>query len=104
MGCESYLRQPPGSDRSQRVGRKRSGVCSMICVEPGTFDTRRIREPGHGLRIFVALDERGQIAAVFEQQWRSRRALPDMEARHGTEELYAGDALHRRIDRGKSVD
>src|SRR5206468_689944 len=36
--------------------------------------------------------------------WRCRRRLADMEARHGAEKVRAGDALHRRVDRGKRVD
>ena len=59
---------------------------------------------GIGLRIFVCRDEGGKVAAVFEQQRRGRRRRADMEARHGAEELDAGDALHRRIDRGQRID
>src|SRR5882724_1438048 len=76
----------------------------MISIEPSPLDTSRVGKPGHILRVLVALDEWREIATVLEQQRGVRRRLPDMRARHGAEELDAGDALDRWEGGGKGVD
>ena len=84
--------------------RQRLCIGGVIGVEPGALDPRHVRQPRHRPRMLVAGDEVGKVAAVLEEERRSRRRRPDMEARHRAEEVRPGDALRRREDRGQGVD
>jgi hypothetical protein len=104
MDYEIEIAEPLRGDGGQGRERKRVGVCGVIRVKPGALDARRISKLGHVLRVLKTLDEIRKVPAVFEQQRRCGRRLPNVEARHGAEEFVSCNAPNRQIDCRESVN
>jgi hypothetical protein len=98
------LRERFGRYRRQCPGSQRLRVGSVIGVKPGSLDSRDISQPRHRPRIFIAFDEIGKVAAIFEQKRRIGRCGADMEARHRAKEILPGDALRRRKTGCQRID
>ena len=104
MRRENEIGEPLGRNGGQGGRRQRLRVRGVMGVEPRALEARHIGKPRHVLRVFVASDEGGKVAAILKQQQRIRRRLPNVKARHRPEELFARDAPHRRKDGRERVD
>ncbi len=104
MRGEHDIGQSLRRDRGQRLRRQRHGIRRMIGVEPCPFNPSRYRRdrasPAHSRMFDEGRESRDHIRTTAARS----AGCPYMKARHGTEEINAGDALHGRVDRCQRLD